>query len=374
MPLPNHSTPSTDTRVKKFEREFYAEYISQSKFKPYMGTSEGAMIQTKMETKDVLERIQFNLINKATGTGKRGTEPLKGNEQQVKDRTFDIQIDLVREGFASHKRDRKWTAYDMMKAQRHVAKEWIMETTKLEISEQLRSVNGKLYDNQVINDATNFPVSSDAERDAWQTDNEDRILFGDAIGNTVTGDHSASLASITSGMKCTADTLDILKRMAYRNAGPKIRPIRTKGDELWYVVWADSYVFADLYRDQTIQAFHSQALPRVRDSNPFFTGGDLIWKGMIIKENEDFPTLSGVGAGGTVDVGTVALCGAQALGIAWGQTTQFPEETDDYGALKGIAAEEIRGIKKMLFGSGANDREDLKDHGVATGFFAFTGD
>jgi len=368
MPLPQHSDSSPETKVKEFAKKFFTEYIEGSKFKPHMGTSENAMIQTKMRTADRLERIQFTLINKASGTGKRGTTVLKGAEQAHQDRTFEIAIDLVREGFASHKINRKTTAYDIMTAQKHVAREWISEITKLELSEGLRSVNGKVYDAQVLASA-DFPVSSAAEKNTWHDDNADRILYGNAISNRVANDHAASLANITAAMKVDHTVLDMMKRMALRNATPKVRPLRIKGDEHWYVVWCDSHAFRDLYEDPVIQNFHANALPKVRDSNPFFTGGDLIWKGMIIKENEDFPTLLGVGSG-NADVGTVTLCGAQALGIAWGQTTQFPTETDDYGVLKGVAAEEIRGIEKMRYGSGVNNTDNPKDNGIVTGVFA----
>lgn len=372
MPVPAHSTPSSETRVKEFEKKFFTEYIREGRFKPYMGTTEGAAIQTKMRIAERLERIQLTLINKATGTGKRGTATLKGAEQQISDRTFEIQIDLVREGFASHKRDRKWTSYDMMKAQRHVAKEWISEVTKLEISEQHRGVAGKLYDNQVINDATNFPVASTAEKNAWHDNNADRILYGNAIGNRVASNHAASLANVAASQKVTAGVLGTLKRMAMR-ATPRIRPIRVVGtDQHWYLVWLDPFAMRDAREDATIQAFHKDALPRAKD-NPFFTGGDLIFDGMILKENEDFPTLSGAGAT-SADLGTITLVGAQAIGMVWGQTTQFPEETDDYGVLKGVAAEEIRGIKKMLFGSGVNNLDNLKDHGIATAFVAASPD
>ena len=35
---------------------------------------------------------------------------------------------------------------------------------------------------------------------------------------------------------------------------------------------------------------------------------------------------------------------------------------------------EMGGIEKMLFGSGSGDTDDLKDHGVVTGYFAAVAD
>jgi hypothetical protein len=34
----------------------------------------------------------------------------------------------------------------------------------------------------------------------------------------------------------------------------------------------------------------------------------------------------------------------------------------------------MRGIQKLTFGSTANDTDDLKDHGVVTGYFAAVAD
>ena len=44
----------------------------------------------------------------------------------------------------------------------------------------------------------------------------------------------------------------------------------------------------------------------------------------------------------------------------------------DYGDKYGVAIDGIYGVRKVLFGSGAGDTDDLKDHGVVSGFFATT--
>jgi hypothetical protein len=65
----------------------------------------------------------------------------------------------------------------------------------------------------------------------------------------------------------------------------------------------------------------------------------------------------------------VYLCGAQAIGAAYAKRWTTKEEFD-YGDKFGVAIEAIYGIGKMQFGSGSADRDDLKDHGVVTGYFA----
>lgn len=95
---------------------------------------------------------------------------------------------------------------------------------------------------------------------------------------------------------------------------------------------------------------------------------------MIIHEVDDMTTLSGVGAS-SIDVGGVFLCGAQAfgLGIAKRWNTVTKGETD-YGNEKGCAVRAIDGLDKMTFGSGSDDTDDLKDHGMVTGYFSAVAD
>ena len=94
---------------------------------------------------------------------------------------------------------------------------------------------------------------------------------------------------------------------------------------------------------------------------------------MIIKEAHglyDTSTYTGEGAGGTDTVVPVYLCGAQAIGAAYAKRWTSKQEIFDYGDKHGVAIEAIYGIEKMQFGSGTADRDDLKDHGVVTGYFA----
>ena len=103
-----------------------------------------------------------------------------------------------------------------------------------------------------------------------------------------------------------------------------------------------------------------------------FTGGDLLWDGVIIKEIEDIDSVA-AGAG-AIAVAPAFFCGAQAVGMGWAKRTKTVTEVFDYGDKHGVAVEEIRGIEKMVFGSGSSDVADLKDHGIVTGWFSAVAD
>ena len=104
-----------------------------------------------------------------------------------------------------------------------------------------------------------------------------------------------------------------------------------------------------------------------------FEGGDLMWRGVIIKELEDMPVFSGVGAS-AINVAPVVLIGAQAIGYGIARRWKTVEKRFDYDDKAGVALDSIDAFAKLTFGSGSADTDDLKDQGVVTGYFAAVAD
>lgn len=348
--------------VQKWDNDFFTEYVSESRFKPYMGTNESNVIQLKEDfTKGKGDNITFALVNRLTGAGITGSGELEGNEEALDSRSFRLYVDKIRNGVRIPEMEEFRSAIDLRNAARSTLKTWISEATRDAIIAALGSINGVAYGS-----------ASEANKDAWLVDNADRVLFGAAKANNAANDHSASLANVdATNDVLTPGALSLMKRIA-KTANPKIRPVNIKGDESWYVVWVPSLVFRDLQNNATMTQANRDAMERGRD-NPLFTGGDLLWDGLIIKEVEDIPVISGVGASGA-NVAPVYLTGAQALGIGWARRTTSKTKTFDYDDKFGVAIEEIRGIAKLTFGSGSSDTADQKDHGVVTGYFAAVAD
>jgi len=171
--------------------------------------------------------------------------------------------------------------------------------------------------------------------------------------------------------KLTPAAVSLMKRIA-QNASPAIRPIRLNEDEEWFVLYANHLAFRDFSLDATVTQANRDARTRGMD-NPLFTGGSLMWDGVIVREIPEIAVLPGVGAG-SIQIGPVYLCGAQAVGVAFAQRTKTTTQVTDYGFRNGVGLQEIRGIEKLIFGSGSGDTDDLKDHGIVTGFFAAVAD
>jgi N4-gp56 family major capsid protein len=358
------TTAATGLTVQQWDDKFFVEHVQENRFAPEMGTSENSIIQVKEDlTKKKGDSVTFALVNRLTGAGVENGATLEGNEEDLDSRSFKLTVKERAHGVRSSAWDNQISAIDLRKAAKMSLKTWAMENTRDRVIAALGSINGVAYG-----------TANETQKDAWLVDNADRVLFGAALSNNSSNDHSASLANIdATNDKLTASAASLMKRIA-RTASPKIRPVMSASSgRYYYTVYVPSLVFRDLKADATITAAQRDVSLRMQNEK-LFKGGDIEWDGMIFKEIEDIPVLADVGAGGAVDVAPVYFCGAQALGYGVASRWRSEEEYFDYKRKKGCAIIEMGGIEKMIFGSGSSDTADLKDHGVVTGFFAAVAD
>lgn len=341
--------------------DYFEEYVTEMRFSSEMGTGEGEVWQVKENfSKGKGDAITFSLVNKLTNSATTGSAILEGNEEDMDTRSFDLTVDQHRHAIRIATMEEWRSGIDLFKAGRSQLKTWSVDHTNDKIVAALGSINGTAY-----------ASASEASKDAWLADNSDRVLFGAAKSNNSSNDHSASLANIdNTNDKLTPAALSLMKEMALA-ANPRIRPIRseyTRNGRRYFIVYANSRAFRDLKNNSTItQAQREVSL--AMENERLFKGGDLYWDGMIIKEIDELPIYTGVGAG-SIDVGPVYLCGAQAGGLAWAKRWNPFSKTFDYGDKTGVGIGAIYEVAKFTFGSGTGDRDDLKDHGVVTGYFA----
>lgn len=341
---------------------YFTEYLQKNRFARYMGKSVGSMIQVKEDlNKKKGDALTFALINRLTGAGVTGSSTLEGNEEDMASRSHALTVQLYRNAVVVPEIEEQKSAIGLRNAARPVLMDWSMEHTRDLIITALGSINGVAYGS-----------ASEAQKDAWLVDNADRVLFGAAKGNNSSNDHSASLLNVdATNDRLTPNALSLMKRMAL-SANPKVRPIRVDGDREYYVVFAGVNTFRDLKTNATItQAQREVTLSS--QNNRLFQGGDIEWDGMIIREIPELPIYSGVGASNG-NVSPVYLCGAQALGAGFAKRWTSVTDERDYGDKVGVGIRAIYGINKLTFGSGSGDTDDLKDHGVVTGYFADVAD
>jgi N4-gp56 family major capsid protein len=309
---------------KAWSEKFFTEYVRKNQFARYMGTGMSSLIQVREDlTRKPGDTVVFATVRRLVGAGVTGNQILEGNEELLNLRSLELPVGVIRHAVAASDWDEQKSIIDILDAARDALQVWSLEKMRADIILSLTAMtaDGNLQ--------IPYASATAGQRNSWLVNNSDRVLFGASRSNAVSGVMATALATVDStNDKLTSGTVSLAKRIA-KTANPRIRPITVKDDEEWFVMFANPYAFRDLSLDPNIVASRQYAAARGED-NPLFTGGDIIWDGVIVREIPELAAITGVGASG-IDVGVNVLCGAQALGVAWAQRTKTTTNTRDYG-------------------------------------------
>lgn len=366
----------TNTRVIKWERDFYREYIRANRFAKYMGADESSPIQINEDlTKSIGETINFELVNRLQGNQNTGTgavagvvsgitgyNTLEGNEEAIGIRNFRVKVDRTRWAVVHDRLDEQFSAIDLVEAKRAT----LMDHSKENLRDRIVLALGSISTDGVLHQA--YASANATDRNTWLVNNTDRIVFGnDATVFTV---HATGITAMDSPTDIV--TLAFLQRMkdAAKAANPKVRPIKVNDEEEWFVMFMGTRAFRAA--QTALSAINTAALQaNAAKSNPLYTSGDLTYDGMIIREVPEIGILPGTpGASGTTAVAPVYLCGTQAVAYGIAQRTKMIENIRDYGAKKGAGYEFVDVVNKVYFGAGAADATTPKMNGVVAGYVA----
>jgi hypothetical protein len=375
------TSPQTNNVLLKFRRETTREYIRGNWFSPYMGKGMENIIRTDFqELKSGGDQLNIPLVARAKAQA-ISTGTLVGNEEKVDDYGFRMWIDWARNAFKINDRDEHRSSIDLVAEFKPLLDNWGKELQRDEMcqgffalpSEAAPAGLGTQYGNRVNGIA--FDAATAAQRNTWITDNADRILVGDALANLVAGNFASSMNNITTAMRVSYANLIKLKRLAMK-ANPRIYPYKsnqTQGRE-WFVVFMGQEAFRDAENDATIIAADKDARAREGsgiDKNPLFQGGDLLIRGMILRQIPELsiqlPTFYTTAGAGGIRIAPVFLCGQSAAALLYGE---MPKHTflneNDYGFYRGTGIQMAYGLGKIAKKTPAGL---LKEWAVATGFF-----
>jgi hypothetical protein len=372
------SSINTNNVAIHFQNEVNREYVRGGIFSPFKGKDSNAIIQVKQDEK----KVSIPLVTKLKGNGVTGSSSLAGNEEALSNYAFTLQPTYYRNGVLVDNEENEKSEFDLYQEAKPALMNWAMELQRDQIIQAMAAIEaGGTY--------VNYGSASAANLDTWQAANTDRILYGKSKSNTTSGDHTTSLGTIdTTNDVMKAGTLTLLKRIA-KSANPLIKPYMLKNDQEYYVLFLDSYGFRDLEADTTIVASQQNALERGKD-NPLFQAGDIMWRGIIVKELPDLNKfIDGDSSGSAFDgvlganaasadglddggasssrIGIGFLCGAQAVGMGLGKMPAFKRrKEDDYEHQNGVGISMKHDIKKMFYNG--------KQHGMVTVFYSATKD
>lgn len=372
------SAPQTNNVLLKFRRSTIDEYIRGNWFSPYMGAGMENIIRIFYELKSGGDQINIPLVARAKAQA-ISTGTLVGNEEKVDDYGFRAWIDWARNAFKVSNRDKHRSSIALVEKFKPLLDNWGKELQRDEMCQALFALPsesapaglGGQYGQRV--NGILFDAATSTQRNTWTTDNADRVLFGDSFANLSSGNFAASMLNITTSMRVSYAMLIKMKRAAMK-ANPRIYPFKsnqTKGRE-WFVVFMGQEAFRDCENDATIIAADTNARAREgkgMDENPLFQGGDLLCRGMILRQIPELslqlPTFYTTAGAGGIRTAPVFLCGQSALALLYGE---MPKHTflneNDYGFYRGTGIEMAYGIAKI---AKKNPAGNLKEWGVFTG-------
>ena len=367
-----YTTPATELILKKWETDYYSEYVRESGFMPYMGTGPNNPFVVKRQLIQGGQVITIPLVEALTGDNV-GNGTLTGNEMELGNSGYDLKPYWHRFAVAIKKDAEQNSVIDLLNASRDMLKVRDMDDMRDSTINSLSSVveasgsYSATHSKEVF-----FSEATTAQKNTWAAANQYRILFGNAEANYNATFATGAGAIDTTNDKFTVASSYLLKRMARRRLRiskgdsinlPTIRPIRTgnQGRE-FYVAFHGSNTFNDL--KVAMQTINLDGRPRDPESNPIFQDGDLILDGVVHREIPEIGNYGTIGDS-SARVYPVYFMGAQALGIAWGQTTKTTQrKEDDYGFIKGVGVESLWSVEKLRYNG--------IDHGMITGLFAAT--
>jgi len=368
---------------QQWDDEAFNEWVRENRFNVYQGTDENALIHMKEDlTRKPGDRVTFAAA-RAIGGGVTGNTVLEGNEAELDLRSMAVSVRPIRNAVVVTDWDEQKSAVSLRRLARPSLMNWAKEKWREDIITALKSVPN------AAGVMVPYEQATAAERNAWLVANSDRVQFGSAVANASSGVMATALATVdNTADKMTGATLSLAKRRA-QMARPRFRPYRVKGgDQEWYVVFMNPLSFRDFANDPVVVQANRDARERNVKTNPLFTGGELVWDGMIVREIPEMGLpiaatsdyigqtggiLQGVGTAG-IDVGFNFICGAQAIGAAWARRLKSVVDERDYEFRHGLGVMEIRGVEKLMFGTGATDTASLKQNGVYTLFTAAVAD
>jgi hypothetical protein len=379
----------------KFRTDVAYDFLRSSRFDPYMGSDSTSVIVRMSDLEADGKEIRVPLVTQLSGDGV-GAGTLRGNEEQIDSYGMPVWADWARNAVANNRAVNKESSFSIRSTARSLLRGWSKRIVRDDIVDALLSIptssiqSGRFSAPGNRVNGIKWSAASAANKNAWVTANVDRVVFGSAISN-----YSTTFATAVANVDSTADKMSaavgsLLKDQAKQtgvdpnnpgvyNGRPKINPWMIEElDQEWYVCFLGSRAFRDLKADPVMYQANRDARSRENNpekKNPIFTGGELVFDGIIYKEIPEITQrllLKGVGAA-SIDVEPVFLCGQGALAYALGQMPRPTQlEDGDYDFVTGLGIEAQYGMAKIakapLSAGAAATVGQLVDWGVVTGF------
>lgn len=374
------STVAANNKLIQFRREITREYVRENLFSPYMGDGPTAIIRTLQDNKKGGEQVNIPLVTKLTGTAV-STGTLVGSEEAIDNYGCRMWVDWARNAIMTNDAEDQKDSAAIFDEARPLLSDWGKELQRDELiaammalpSESapagLGSTNGQRVNGILYQSATA------TQRNTWNADNSDRVLYGNVLGN-YNATHATALANVdATDDQFTSTSVRLLKYVAKRT-NPRIRPFKAKDGREFYVAFCGSVNFRQV--QASLESINNAARAREgngMNDNPVFQDGDELHRGVIIREIpeiDDFVsnvwTTLGTAGASSSRVAPVFFCGQSAAAMPWGKMPVPTTRTDDdYQFIKGVGVKMCYGVGKVFK---KHSSTKLVQWGMVTGFFS----
>jgi hypothetical protein len=397
MLTPNH----VNNEIIKFRRQVISDFLRRSRFDPFMGDSSTNVIVRMADLESEGKQVNVPLVNQLQGDGV-GAGTLRGNEEMLDSYGYPLWCDWARNAVANNRAVNKESSFNVRSTARDLLRGWARRIVRDDLTDALLSIpTGAIQANRLqapgnrVN-GIKWSAATSAQKDTWMQTNFDRVVFGTATA-LVTNTFAANALLLDTTADIMTTTVGGLAKQKAKQSGvsssnpgvyngrPKITPWEIEElDQEMYVCFLGDGAFRSLQADPAMYQANRDARAREGDptnTNPIFTGGALLYDGVLYKNIPEITQRLTLGAIGTAsaNVEPFFFCGQAAMAYAMGQMPRPTTlEDGDYQFITGLGIEAQYGVGKIAKApisvntNVTTQPGDLIDWGMVTGFVATT--
>lgn len=289
---------------------------------------------------------RYHFIPQYEGEGIEGQNPsITGNEKSLDEYFMDFRVDQLAQAFKKKgKMTDLRTIWDFRTEFKNQLAEWFRKRTEMDIVDAL---TGYITDGVTRTTDTTKLVNGNGRCFRCETDSTGKSSLITVTAANASDTALATAFTAAASAKMTTYALDELQSLAKTAGKYPIKPVRAKNNEEYYILVLHPKAAIDLRRDERWEkrAIAAMTGKGSLEGDPIATGAIGVWEHIIVKEANFIKTAEK----NNIKFARNLLLGAEAAVLAYAQTLDYKEETRDYGREMGVAADEIRGCRKLVF-------------------------
>lgn len=291
---------------------------------------------------------RYHFVPQNFGDGIEGQNAsITGNEESIDEFFMDLRIDQVAKAFAKKgKMTDLRTILNLRDEFKKQLENWYRWRTEKDVIDALTGIITDGVTKLTPAQQKTTPLVNGEGRCVRPDYNAS--VFSTQMVSAANSTDTALLTDMVAGDKMNTEILDNLQYIAKNSGKYPMTPIRLSGGEEYYMLVLHPKAAINLRADAR---WEKRALASMTGSgidlskDPIATGMMGTWERIIVKEAGNIKTATD----GTKTIARNLLLGGDACVMAYAQVIDYNEEMRDYKRIMGVAADEIRGVKKLTF-------------------------